>query len=108
MVEIPDNIVVALSDSEEKKEETTSEVQTNEAMKKTISILQTELDARRREVQELHVLLQQAQKQSPAYKKEGTANKNSVKISWWRRLNLWNHNNLAGKDANALMIKPEN
>ena len=108
MVEIPDNIVVAASDSEEKKEETPSDVQTIEAMKKTISILQTELDARRREVQELHVLLQQAQKQAPTYKTEGVANKNSVKISWWRRLNPWNHNNPIGKDAHALMIKPEN
>jgi hypothetical protein len=108
MVEIPDNIVVAASDSEEKKEETTSDAQTIEAMKKTISILQTELDARRREVQELHVLLQQAQKQSPAYKTEGTADKKSVKVSWWRRLNPWNHNNMADKDTKALMIKPEN
>jgi len=108
MVEIPDNIVVAASDSEEKKEETASEVQTIEAMKKTISILQTELDARRREVQELHVLLQQAQKQAPAYKTEDTAAKNSIKISWWRRLNPWNHNNPVGKNAKALMIKPEN
>ena len=32
MVEIPDNIVVAASDSEEKKEETPSDVQTIEAM----------------------------------------------------------------------------
>jgi hypothetical protein len=108
MVEIPDNIVVESSDSEEKKEVTPSEVQTIEAMKKTISILQTEVDARRREVQELHVLLQQAQKQLPVYKTEGTADKNYVKVSRWRRLNPWNHNNLAGKDANALMIKPEN
>ena len=30
-----------------------------EALKQTIALLQTELDARRREVQELHVLLQQ-------------------------------------------------
>jgi hypothetical protein len=102
MVEIPDNNVVAASDSEEKKEETTSDAQTIEAMKKTISILQTELDARRREVQELHVLLQQAQKQSPAYKTEGTADKKSVKVSWWRRLNPWNHNNMADKDTKAL------
>ena len=108
MVEIPDNNVVAASDSEEKKEETTSDAQTIEAMKKTISILQTELDARRREVQELHVLLQQAQKQSPAYKTEGTADKKSVKVSWWRRLNPWNHNKMADKDTKALMIKPEN
>jgi len=108
MVEIPDDIVVASSNSEEKREETPSEVQTIEAMKKTISILQNELDARRREVQELHVLLQQAQKQAPAYKTEDTAAKNSIKISWWRRLNPWNHNNPVGKNANALMIKPEN
>jgi hypothetical protein len=49
-------------------------------MKKTISILRTELDARPREVQELHVLLQQAQKQAPAHKTEDTAAQNSDNI----------------------------
>jgi len=72
LVEIPDNIGVTPSDSEENKEVTPSDVQTIEAMKKTISILQTELDARRREVQELHVLLRQAQKRSLAFRMEGT------------------------------------
>jgi hypothetical protein len=58
-------------------------------MRKTISILQTELDARRREVQELHVLLQQAQKQFPPGKIEESTGKTPAKVSWWRRLNPW-------------------
>jgi hypothetical protein len=55
-------------------------------MRKTISILETELEARRREVQELHVLLQQAQKQLPPGKSEGTSEKAPKKVSWWRQL----------------------
>ena len=55
-------------------------------MRKTISILETELEARRREVQELHVLLQQAQKQLPPGKSEGTAEEAPKKVSWWRQL----------------------
>jgi hypothetical protein len=58
-------------------------------MRKTISILETELEARRREVQELHVLLQQAQKQLPSGNAEDPAVKTPAKVSWWRRLNPW-------------------
>jgi hypothetical protein len=54
-------------------------------MRKTISILETELEARRREVQELHVLLQQAQKQLPPGKAEGVE-ETPKKVPWWRRL----------------------
>ena len=60
-----------------------------EAMRKTISILEIELEARRREVQELHVLLQQAQKQLPPGNAEDPAVKTPAKVSWWRRLNPW-------------------
>jgi hypothetical protein len=60
-----------------------------EAMRKTISILETELEARRREVQELHVLLQQAQKQLPPGNTESSTEKTPVKVSWWRRLIPW-------------------
>jgi len=54
----------------EANEEKVDSTATIDAMLKTISILENELDARRREVQELHVLLQQAQKQLPAGKAE--------------------------------------
>jgi hypothetical protein len=60
-----------------------------EAMRKTISILETELEARRREVQELHVLLQQAQKQLPPGKTDNSTEKAPVKVSGWRRLIPW-------------------
>jgi excisionase family DNA binding protein len=60
-----------------------------EAMRKTISILETELEARRREVQELHVLLQQFQRQLPPGKTENTAAGSAVKVLWWRRLIPW-------------------
>jgi excisionase family DNA binding protein len=54
-----------------------------EALHQTISILETELEARRREVQELHVLLQQAQAALPPGR--GAAAKNPL----WRRLIPW-------------------
>jgi hypothetical protein len=60
-----------------------------EAMRKTISILETELEARRREVQELHVLLQQAQKQLPPGKTDNSTEKAPAKVSVWRRLIPW-------------------
>ena len=82
LVEIPDDAVPAKAEDEEKEENTVA----IEAMRKTISILETELDARRREVQELHVLLQQAQKQLPPGKTEEVAETTSAKVSWWRRL----------------------
>jgi hypothetical protein len=47
------------------------------ALKETISILREELEARRREVQELHVLLQHAQAALPAPRDSRP---------WWRRL----------------------
>jgi hypothetical protein len=54
------------------------------ALKELVRVLETELEARRREVQELHVLLQQAQKALPTPRVPGRA--------WWRRfwpLGLW-------------------
>ena len=89
LVEIPDGIVPVPSDLQEKKEENPTEVETIEAMKKTISVLENELGARCREVQELHVLLQQAQKQLPSGKSENTSNKTIVKLLWWHRMNPW-------------------
>jgi hypothetical protein len=97
LVELPDDVAppVESSDVAEVKEENLVAL---EAMKKTIAILETELDARRREVQELHVLLQQAQKQLPAGKPEdkkaeaaadvppSASSTTSVKISWWKKL----------------------
>jgi hypothetical protein len=53
------------------------------------SILETQLEARRREVQELHVLLQQAQKRLPPGKQEDSTEKSTVKLSFWHRLKIW-------------------
>lgn len=47
-----------------------------EALRKTISILETELEARRREISELHILLQRAT--SPVAK--------PTALHWWQRL----------------------
>jgi hypothetical protein len=82
LVEIPDDAIPTKEVAEEKEDNTIA----LEAMRKTISVLETELDARRREVQELHVLLQQAQKQLPPGKTEEAAKETTVKLSWWRRL----------------------
>ena len=82
LVELPDDAAPAPVVTEEKEDNTVA----IEAMRKTISILETELESRRREVQELHVLLQQAQKQLSPGKTEDTKEETSVKVSWWRRL----------------------
>ena len=84
LVKIPDGIVPVQSEPPAKDANLT-EAETIESMKKTISVLESELDARRREVQELHVLLQQAQKHLPPTKTKSTPNK----TSWWRRMNPW-------------------
>jgi hypothetical protein len=81
MVEIPENALPA-----ETNEEKIDSAATIDAMLKTISVLENELDARRREVQELHVLLQQAQKQLPPGKAENTAAEAPQKVSWWKKL----------------------
>src|SRR5271157_847488 len=85
LVEVPDDADPP-SEVPEDKEDNPVAI---EAMRKTISILETELEARRREVQELHVLLQQAQKQLPPGNTDSSADKAPVKVSWWRRLNPW-------------------
>ena len=82
MVEIPENALPAPETSEEKFDSTA----TIDAMLKTISVLENELDARRREVQELHVLLQQAQKQLPPGKTENKAAETPQKVSWWKKI----------------------
>src|SRR5271157_3154980 len=61
LVEVPDDADPPREVPEDKEDNPLA----IEAMRKTISILETELEARRREVQELHVLLQHAQKQLP-------------------------------------------
>jgi excisionase family DNA binding protein len=73
MVEIPDDISVAA----QRNNENSAEI---DILRKTISILETELEARRREIQELHVLLQQAQSALPSRKEQ------PVKLSWWQKL----------------------
>jgi hypothetical protein len=89
LVELPDDVTPATDVAEvgDAKEEN---VEALEAMKKTIAILETELDARRREVQELHVLLQQAQKQLPPGKPEEKKVEPSTvvpaKVSWWKKM----------------------
>jgi len=88
LVEIPNGIVPMPSDPPAKDVNLTK-AETIESMKKTISVLENELDALRREVKELHVLLQQAQKQLPPGKTESAPNQTTVKLSWWRRMNPW-------------------
>jgi hypothetical protein len=83
LVELPQDVTPAAQSAPEDKEDNTVAV---EAMRKTISLLETELEARRREVQELHVLLQQAQKQLPPGKTEDTTEETPKKVTWWRRL----------------------
>src|SRR5271157_5635612 len=82
LVEIPEDAIPAPEANEEKEDSAA----TIDAMLKTISILETELDARRREVQELHVLLQQAQKQLPPGKTENKAAEAPKKVAWWKKL----------------------
>ncbi len=82
MVEIPEDAVPAPVENQEKEDGAA----TIDAMLKTISILENELDARRREVQELHVLLQQAQKQLPPGKTENKAAEAPKKVAWWKKL----------------------
>jgi hypothetical protein len=82
MVEIPEGALPAPEANEEKADSTA----TIDAMLKTISVLENELDARRREVQELHVLLQQAQKQLPPGKTENKAAETPKKVAWWKRI----------------------
>jgi hypothetical protein len=82
MVEIPEDALPSPETNDEKIDSTA----TIDAMLKTISVLENELDARRREVQELHVLLQQAQKQLPPGKTENKAAEPHQKVSWWKKL----------------------
>jgi excisionase family DNA binding protein len=79
VVELPEDAAPEPAPPREKAENT-GEV---EALRQTISILETELEARRREVQELHVLLQQAQAALPP------GRSSSVNNSIWRRLMPW-------------------
>jgi hypothetical protein len=87
MIELPDDIAAAPAEDKEKEENPVA----LEAMRKTIAILENELEARRREVQELHVLLQQAQKQLPPGKPEekpaeAVKPEAPKKVSFWQRL----------------------
>jgi excisionase family DNA binding protein len=84
LVELPGDVTPS-QESPKEKADNTSEV---DAMRKTISILEIELEARRREVQELHVLLQQSQKQLPPGKTEKKTEGSAAKVSWWRHFIL--------------------
>ena len=75
IVELPDDTPDA-PQAREAKPDSSPEVET---LRKMVAILETELESRRREIQELHVLLQQAQASV-------SATANSPKISWWRKL----------------------
>ena len=88
MIELPDDISAPPAAEDKDKEDNPVAL---EAMRKTIAILENELEARRREVQELHVLLQQAQKQLPPGKTEekpAETVKTEVpkRVSFWQRL----------------------
>jgi hypothetical protein len=88
MIELPDDIAAPPAAEDKDKEDNPVAL---EAMRKTIAILENELEARRREVQELHVLLQQAQKQLPPGKTEEKPAETvkaeaPKKVSWWQRM----------------------
>jgi DNA-directed RNA polymerase specialized sigma24 family protein len=88
MIELPDDIAAPPAAEDKDKEDNPVAL---EAMRKTIAILENELEARRREVQELHVLLQQAQKQLPPGKTEEkpaetVKEEAPKKVSWWQRM----------------------
>ena len=72
-------VVLDIQDKESKTREETrpGHNHSEDDKDRIIAILQEELEARRREVQELHVLLQQAQAALPAPKENR---------SWWRRM----------------------
>jgi len=77
LVELPEGVTPPADNGNlpEKAVENTLELET---LRKTISILETELESRRREVQELHVLLQQAQAALPPGK--------SANVPWWKKM----------------------
>ena len=75
IVELPDDTPEA-PQTKDARPETSPEVET---LRKMVAILETELESRRREIQELHVLLQQAQSSA-----SGAVN--TPKLSWWRKL----------------------
>ncbi|MBN1366644.1 MAG: hypothetical protein JW967_01800 [Dehalococcoidales bacterium] len=70
LVEIPDD---AFPPPESPPSDNAGELQ---ALRKTIAILETELESRRREVSELHILLQRATSSAPK----------PSSLPWWRRL----------------------
>jgi len=73
MVEIPDDTPAVGESPQTALTNNNAEV---EALRQTISILETELEARRREISELHILLQRASLPAPRVER----------IPWWRRL----------------------
>lgn len=79
LVEVPDDAPQSYTALQGKEEIT----QALETLRKAMSIMETELEARRREVQELHVLLQQAQAALP------TGKNVTLNAPWWKRLLPW-------------------
>ena len=59
------------------------------ALRELVKTLQDDIEARRREVQELHILLQQSFALLPAHKEQ----------PWWRRLLPWKHSPTDSKPA---------
>ncbi len=76
VVELPDDTPEATQAKGEVKPDGNAELET---LRKMVNILETELEARRREIQELHVLLQQAQSSASAAVAP-------PKIAWWRKM----------------------
>ena len=79
IVELPDDTPEAPQANQATKEARPDNSAELETLRKMVAILEMELEARRREIQELHVLLQQAQAASSPVT-------NRPKLSWWRRL----------------------
>lgn len=73
LVELPDDLPPPAGDSPQSHSSSLGEV---EALRKTVSLLETELESRRREVEQLHILLQRSQALLPMPRPE----------PWWRRM----------------------
>ena len=73
LVDLPDDLTQAKVEEEEETSPNDGEVK---ALRELVKTLQEEVDSRRREVQELHVLLQQSYAMLPPAKPQ----------PWWRKL----------------------
>ncbi len=74
LVELPDEVLAVA--------EASAANPAIDGLLKTISILESELEARKREIQELHILLRQSQAALPP-------GRGVARVHWWQRLFPW-------------------